>query len=847
MADEQSTLAVPTSSRRQSILKRGGDKDSKLSRKPSWVASLNKKFSSSQSQSQPQPTLQPAPPPQNQTPTPTQAPAGRSESVALPRDSSWNGANGSTTPSRKLSLGNPTLGNNNEMDASGKPKESSKFFSNLGRRLSAGQINTPLQPKVVPKYICERMVLNIDPNRARCRVPDMDESKLRRVAFCVDVEIAGGPRYEEDVDDEERKRKTKGAKLKEKAEGAALKAAQAISPEDDAEHDSKSHDDSKTQDLSKENSLEDKLRNKDAQGDANMRPLGSADDIAGDEKKKRTDADRKERREQRRRRAVEKGSIPLEIPLDEDALAIDDDDTTASSPSEQGNSRKSSTSVTAHLEAAQKRRHFTVNPARVYRRCCQLRETPILKRITEQLMAPNACVPRESGIVNCLDLTGSRLHLVDMATLGDWLAIVPVRKLVLDDADLDDEGLRCILAGLLSATHPEPMRRKSTTPKHRKGIQVKPRQERSGVVERLVLKNNPLISGRGWKYISLFLYMCRSIKAIDFSMIPFPETLPPPEANPDITMELTHTTSTTSTNSGESKESMNAADIFFKCIAERPHSNQLEELKFSECRMNAAQITKIVDLSIKCGISVLGLAGNTLGEESLDKVLSYLSSGVCGFVDIGGNDLRGAMGRIAKAMNSKERNPCWGLGLAGCNLDAASLKELFPALRKVPKFRYLDLSHNQDLCSQGDRAIHILRKNMAQMKDFKRIHLADVGMNPKQAIAIAALLAEDSHMSHISIIENPELTALANAHDDAGREEACAFYASYMAAARESKSLVYVDIDVSSVHLKETVPRIQANVLPGSERRQQRNGQSTRQTDRCIYSTQHGTRRPVGS
>lgn len=67
-------------------------------------------------------------------------------------------------------------------------------------------------------------MLNIDPNRERCTVPELDANKLRKVSFCVDVEIAGGPRYQEDDDDEDRQRKKKENKMKEKAEGAALKS-----------------------------------------------------------------------------------------------------------------------------------------------------------------------------------------------------------------------------------------------------------------------------------------------------------------------------------------------------------------------------------------------------------------------------------------------------------------------------------------------------------------------------------------------------------------------------------------------------------------------------------------------
>jgi hypothetical protein len=44
------------------------------------------------------------------------------------------------------------------------------------------------------------------------------------------------------------------------------------------------------------------------------------------------------------------------------------------------------------------------------------------------------------------------------------------------------------------------------------------------------------------------------------------------------------------------------------------------------------------------------------------------------------------------------------------------------------------------------------------------------------------------------------LTALANATDEAGQEEACALYASLMVAVRVSGTLMYIDIDVSILY-----------------------------------------------
>ena len=47
------------------------------------------------------------------------------------------------------------------------------------------------------------------------------------------------------------------------------------------------------------------------------------------------------------------------------------------------------------------------------------------------------------------------MQLPDIITLSDYLAVVPVKKLILEDCGLGDEAVRVILAGLLAAKTPE--------------------------------------------------------------------------------------------------------------------------------------------------------------------------------------------------------------------------------------------------------------------------------------------------------------------------------------------------------------------------------------------------------
>lgn len=733
------------------------------SRRPGWINNLSSKFSSSQ---QALPTRQSQQYSSQPLKSPSLPPAATPQSL------------------EEVEKVDPYIPS--------RPKESSNsFFSSLTRRLSSAAQAGGSPKTYANGVLSPRRVLNIDPNRERCLVPELDSNKLRKVSFCVDVEIASGPRYKGDDDDLERRQKQKNAKLKERAEGDALKNRATVDEEKPGESRSRSASNVSADDQHRQTAAQDE----DIPTEGMPRDSMDGESLSRKkEKKKRSEAERKERKEQRLKRAQESGQIPVEFGGDDD----DDDghEEESERPQEGLTGVDAALARLASQPKQSKPERPTTDPARIYRRCCQLRETPILKRITEQLMSPKTSIPGETGVVSVLDLTGSRMQLPDVVTLGDWLAVVPVKRLLLEDADLNDEGVRVVLAGLLAAKTPEPSKRKSVLPRHREHLGRPRYQERSGVVEKVTFKNNPRITKIGWKHISLFIYMCRSIKAIDLSLNKFPSSSPAP-TTPSAT---TTPGRPNAENANGATKDPDTAEILFRCLTERLGGARLEELSVSECSLRASQIRKIIDGAMACGVSRLGLAGNKLNDAGLEHVMHYLKSGICHGIDLGGNNLRGKLDRIADSLSAKPGIPCWGLSLADCNLDAASVKPLLPVLAALPNFRFIDLSHNRDLCSTASteyNIISLLRRYLVQMKELKRIHLNDVGMTPKQAIALAEVLSEPPRLAHVSVLQNPQLTALANGTDEATQEEACAMYASFMMAVRCSKTLICIDLDVS--------------------------------------------------
>lgn len=86
-------------------------------------------------------------------------------------------------------------------------------------------------------------------------------------------------------------------------------------------------------------------------------------------------------------------------------------------------------------------------------------------------------------------------------------------------------------------------------------------------------------------------------------------------------------------------------------------------------------------------------------------------------------------------------------------------------------------------------------------------------MSPEQAIALAEILPDTPSLAHVNLLENPKLFALADAKDEANQEEACALYASLMAAVRVSKTIICIDIEVPSNESSEVVKALAKQVV----------------------------------
>ncbi|MCJ1233496.1 hypothetical protein MMC14_001454 [Varicellaria rhodocarpa] len=741
-------------------------------RRGSWISNISSKFSSSAS-------------------PPIASPNGASQSVNKPLPNPQTEQRES--PSLEI-LQDARDIKKPETSPLQSPQQSPKsgsgsFIHNALRRLSSSG-GVSLGKMSSTGGVCQRRVMNIDPHRERCQIDDLQPAKLRRVAFCVDVEIAGAARYADEEPDEHippppgrrpsltqlevqvEAKKAKDKKIKERSEGETLKNPQCAADEKEKIGDVKATEERVMFDKVDADAAAEKPKDGDAKEPTTRKK----------DKKKRSEEERKERKERKKREAVDSGSVPVEL--------------------SRGDSSSTGDSSNGAVTPAKPQDRPTTDPLRIYRRCCQLRETSILKRVAEQLAPQSACDPMSPGTILCLDLSGYCMQLPDTITLGDYLAVVPVKKLILENCDLTDEAVRVLLAGLLAAKTPEQAKfnrniaKKATTHRMHEA-------ERLGVIEKLSLKNNPNIGRDGWRHIGLFIYMSRSLKAIDLSMIPFPQ---PVATGSGLLIRST-------TNA---KFSIDVSNIFEKALGLRLAGARLEELVMGECGLDSQNIEKIVNGVIQCGATRLGLASNNMTVEGLQHVVNYVRTNKCEGLDLGGNDLSSNLDVLADALN--EENSLYALSLADCNLYPSSLKPLYPALVRLPNFRFIDLSHNRDLFSTQPNALSLLRKYLPQLPLLKRLHLADVNLSSEHAIALAEVLPEIPSLAHLVILENPQISALAHAKDEASQEEACALYASLMAAVRVSDSIVCVDVDVPRPDSSEIVKALAKQVVAYSLR-----------------------------
>lgn len=605
---------------------------------------------------------------------------------------------------------------------------------------------------------CDRVVLNRDATRDRCGIPELDGIQLRKVAFCVDVEVA--PSNEDLEVRREARRKRREAREKE------LELEKERGNEKENEKDgARSSKEGLPPETDENDATDDVLSLKDNETESSRRRSLSS-------------YDSKDEHLSGKRKGSETSSTDLE--------------TKYLSSQQPSSDKRLSAPVQKKVEwkdRSLRRVHArpTTDPLKIYTQCCQLREAKLMPELKDILTKANG-IP----IIPSLDLSGYKFQMADVVAFSDFLALVPIKRLILEDCDLTDEMVRIILSALTAVKSKPSMGKVYKPNRGTKYIEeVFPSTNEKhilrGAIERLSLKGNPRIGKDGWKYISCFIHMSHSLKALDLSKI----LLPRPAS-------VSHLNTGTQ-DASKGSLSIEIPVVFSRALGQRLCGRGLEELVMGNCSLSTEQLKYVLDGVSIGGTKRLGLGGNGLTVDGL-ALISRWMKGIdmrgtihCEALDLSNNDVKDNIKILSSSV--KEISSLSALSLSNCNLSPMSLASLLPSLATLPQFRWLDLSNNRKLFSAQPDSLQLLRRFLPRMQGLRKIDLSDTSMTADHAIALCEILPEVKQLAYFKLNNNPLAQFRNSKMDDGSKEEGAALYTALVTAAKVSKSIVRIDVD----------------------------------------------------
>ena len=169
--------------------------------------------------------------------------------------------------------------------------------------------------------------------------------------------------------------------------------------------------------------------------------------------------------------------------------------------------------------------------------------------------------------------------------------------------------------------------------------------------------------------------MCRSLKSLDLSKVPFPQApATPTQTSANLSRPVSAASTATTATNGTTVTG-DVESLLVKAIGQRLAGSELELLNMAECGLTTEQVGSLIDGVIKSGLRRLGIAGNSITTEGMEHVARFIREGKCEGLDLGDNDLKDRLGIIANALD--ENNSLYALSLADCNLNGDALWTLF--------------------------------------------------------------------------------------------------------------------------------------------------------------------------
>ncbi|SCU86800.1 LAME_0D07712g1_1 [Lachancea meyersii CBS 8951] len=298
-----------------------------------------------------------------------------------------------------------------------------------------------------------------------------------------------------------------------------------------------------------------------------------------------------------------------------------------------------------------------------YTRCCHLREILPIPATLKQLKKGSV------DPIPLLQLRNPKPSLIEVLSFSDFLSIAPVLCLSLDGVSLSVEMLNIILCSITNKKE----------------------------FEKLSLRNTP-IDHEGWKLLCYFVAECKSLNALDLSMVPGMSINVQKPSKSALKSRVVRMEC-----SLESREELKW-DLLTASLAT---NGGLEEIIISGAKMSLKQFQNFIELGCM-QTKRLGLAYNSLTTEQCAVLADWLVQSQVTGLDMAYNDLRGKLGRFSATLIEKmqsNNNVFKYISLNSTNLEVLEgsessnndLLRLISSLCYCDNLKLLDISNNPQI------------------------------------------------------------------------------------------------------------------------------------------------------
>lgn len=342
----------------------------------------------------------------------------------------------------------------------------------------------------------------------------------------------------------------------------------------------------------------------------------------------------------------------------------------------------------------------------IYTRCCHLREILPIPATMRQ-------VKDKHSPLDILRLMNPRPTLIEVLSFTDFLSVVPVNFLILDNVCFSEEMFRAVFSSLLL----------------------------SNSVLKLSLRN-VFIDEKSWEMFCVFLSENTSMIKLDLS----------------IQDDSTTTTSSGSADGKKSKRRVelkpdtNRSDLdwtlFSKALIAR---GGIEELIINGCMVPGEELDEIILKGCALRTKRLGLAMNDLHSEDFFALRQWVEDpkSFCEGLDLGGNDIFNYWVTVDQPLTAPHLEL---VSFNSSNLHNGPLAVgMMERLAISLNLKFLDLSANPGLFPGFTNE---MSRILPTFSSLRRLHLEDNDLSSQTVIQLSETFSKCKTLVHVSLLGN---------------------------------------------------------------------------------------------